>query len=119
MRGRIHEIFHIEDPSGHIEDPSGDRFAVTSSHAGDRDDETRVHGLTAGSLDGPAARSRCLSAVIRAGRLDRPEPGSPVVRGGARASMRNPPFDDVDQRGIGRFMMSGPPLESERSIVDP
>ena len=28
-RGRIHDIFHIEGPSGY-------RFAVTSSHAGDR-----------------------------------------------------------------------------------
>ena len=42
-----------------------------------------------------------------------------IVRGGRRRTMRNPLFAGVDQPGTGRLMMSGSPLESERSIVDP
>ena len=34
-----------------------------------------------------------------------------MVRGDARCSTRNPMFEDVDQPGIGRFMMPGSPLE--------
>ena len=34
-----------------------------------------------------------------------------MVRGDARCSTRNPMFEDVEQPGIGRFMMPGSPLE--------
>ena len=37
-----------------------------------------------------------------------------MVHGDPRCSTRNPLFEDVDQPGIGRFMMPGSPLEFRR-----
>ena len=42
-----------------------------------------------------------------------------MVRGDVRCSTRNPMFEDVDQPGIGRFMMPGSPLEFRRHDREP
>ena len=62
----------------------------------------------------PAATTRCVPRSTRLACWGPYQSFLEMVRDDSRCSTRNPLFEEVDQPGIGRFMMPGSPLEFRR-----